>query len=466
MTPGEEPDELSEFLKKVLEIQLAEPGDQLSEDRLKEIAERAGVGAEDWERVCRKLDEHLEKGRNFLLFENYPDAILELDQAVSIAPYRPDVLLDSGRAYAGFWRTTAAKSARRNAENRFVRCLAIEPANQDAAEELSLLKRKPDKPDRFGKKSVASGLVGTALLAACGVFAWMAFSKPSAPPSIEAVPIIEEATASERANEFLDTSEIFDRVPDATFVNSLEMAFLPVPIYDGQTQISTLLFSRFETRIKDYRAFVDDSSQGDSTSAEESWSGADEGYSDEHPVTYVNWHEAKAFCEWLTLREREAGRIGLGDRYRLPTDHEWSCAIGIGQVESPKVPPKYKHNALRDVFPWGDDWPPATVLGNYRGPETESREIAPTLPDAYVKAAPVGSFPLTHWGLSDVGGNVWEWCEDQWDVDMHDEKAVRGGSFNTQNGNHILAAGRRWIMSRDKKEFIGFRIVLERDAEN
>ena len=45
---------------------------------------------------------------------------------------------------------------------------------------------------------------------------------------------------------------------------------------------------------------------------------------------------------------------------------------------------------------------------------------------------------------------------------MNDEKTVRGGCFETQNGNHILSAGRRWIMSHEKNGNVGFRCVLVR----
>lgn len=54
-----------------------------------------------------------------------------------------------------------------------------------------------------------------------------------------------------------------------------------------------------------------------------------ENQTSEHPVTCVSYHDATAYCEWLTTRERTAGRLGANDRFRLPTAEEWRAAAGI-----------------------------------------------------------------------------------------------------------------------------------------
>ncbi|HKB89622.1 MAG TPA: SUMF1/EgtB/PvdO family nonheme iron enzyme [Opitutaceae bacterium] len=43
----------------------------------------------------------------------------------------------------------------------------------------------------------------------------------------------------------------------------------------------------------------------------------------------VSWDDAKAFCEWLTKQERGSGALPEGMHYRLPTDEEWSVAVGL-----------------------------------------------------------------------------------------------------------------------------------------
>ena len=52
---------------------------------------------------------------------------------------------------------------------------------------------------------------------------------------------------------------------------------------------------------------------------------------EDHPVVGVNRADAAAFCAWLTRRERAAGQIDTGSCYRLPTDFEWSVAVGFAR---------------------------------------------------------------------------------------------------------------------------------------
>lgn len=174
MKPDSIPDELDQFLQKALEIRFAEPADLLTEETLKRIALKAGLTEEDWTNVCRRLDGHLQKGRNFLAFGNYPDAIAELDRAAAIAPYRADVLADCGRAHAGFWKETGNRTSRDRAEEMFRKCLEIEP-DHAAAEQLSALKKSGPTRRIFGKK----GLVAALAALSCAASVWMALPKPA-----------------------------------------------------------------------------------------------------------------------------------------------------------------------------------------------------------------------------------------------------------------------------------------------
>ena len=79
----------------------------------------------------------------------------------------------------------------------------------------------------------------------------------------------------------------------------LSMKFVPVP---G----TNVLFSVWETRVKDYQAFCDATGR--------SWEKPTFSQTDEHPAVNLNWEDAKAFCKWLSGKE--------GKTYRLPTDHE------------------------------------------------------------------------------------------------------------------------------------------------
>ena len=66
----------------------------------------------------------------------------------------------------------------------------------------------------------------------------------------------------------------------------------------------------------------------------------------------VSWDDATAFCAWLTERERKAGKLSANERYRLPSDHEWSCGVGIGGREDAAMLPVQKDRKLQGVFPW------------------------------------------------------------------------------------------------------------------
>lgn len=103
---------------------------------------------------------------------------------------------------------------------------------------------------------------------------------------------------------------------------------------------------------------------------------------DEHPVVHVSWNDARAYCSW-------AGR-------RLPSEAEWEFAAR-GGLEGKR-------------YAWGDD---LTAGGKHQCNIWQGVfPHANTGDDGFVGTAPVGSFAPNGYGLYDVAGNVWEWCED------------------------------------------------------
>jgi len=102
------------------------------------------------------------------------------------------------------------------------------------------------------------------------------------------------------------------------FSNSLGMKFIPV-------NEAGVLFCIHETRRQDYAAYAAVNSGVDSTWKNQQLNGIPSGDKDDHPVVGVCWEDAQKFCEWLSMKE--------GKTYRLPTDEEWSIAVGVGRQE-------------------------------------------------------------------------------------------------------------------------------------
>src|SRR6202042_1437467 len=84
----------------------------------------------------------------------------------------------------------------------------------------------------------------------------------------------------------------------------------------------------------------------------------------DYPVVGVTWENAKAFCQWLTEKESAEGKLPKGMAYRLPTDEEWSRAVGLAREGG--ATPKERGGKNQRVFPWGSGFPPPKAnVGNY-----------------------------------------------------------------------------------------------------
>jgi serine/threonine protein kinase len=138
----------------------------------------------------------------------------------------------------------------------------------------------------------------------------------------------------------------------------------------------------------------------------------DPAYGD-HPVVYVRWEHAEAYCAWLADE--------TGWAVALPTEAQWEKAAAWD--------PQAQHHRL---YPWGDQ-PPTTDLANLSA-------------SGLNKTTPVGSYPdgASFYGALDLAGNVWEWVADWYDQDYYarpdlppdpsgpasgSQHVMRGGSF-------------------------------------
>jgi formylglycine-generating enzyme required for sulfatase activity len=254
---------------------------------------------------------------------------------------------------------------------------------------------------------------------------------------------------------------------DAPFVNSLGMRFVPVVSYEGG---KTVLFSVWETRRQDYAAYAAASSGVDPTWNNTEFEGQPVGHREDHPVVSVSWEDATAFARWLTDRERAAGRIGDQEEYRLPTDVEWSFAVGIGDKESASASPKEKDEKLPGVYPWGGDFPPTQKVGNYADSSAKGQfssfSIIEGYTDGFATTAPVGSLPANRLGLHDLGGNVWEWCQDWYDPADSEHRILRGGSWSSNGASDLLSSYRDYDLIGSRSRNYGCRLVLVTGSGN
>ncbi|MBE2285349.1 MAG: SUMF1/EgtB/PvdO family nonheme iron enzyme [Prosthecobacter sp.] len=251
----------------------------------------------------------------------------------------------------------------------------------------------------------------------------------------------------------------------APFINSLGMKFVSVPITGGPTDKNPLLFSIWPTRSKDYQAFITDTRRN--------WAAPNFQQTPEHPAVLVSWEDARAFCDWLTARERKSGILKAGQVYRLPTDHEWSCGVGIGDKEDASKPPMEKSGKISREFPWGKRWPPPDNAGNYTDRTAEKwqqqnkgslfKDFITSLEDGYVQTSPVGSFPANTFGLYDMGGNVWNWCEDIY-FPGRTERTMRGAAWFAWDEISLLSSNRIGRSPTAFYDTVGFRCVLDETA--
>jgi len=167
------------------------------------------------------------------------------------------------------------------------------------------------------------------------------------------------------------------------------------------------------------------------------------------PVSSVSWPDATNYCWMLTQRELAAGRIPAGSEYRLPTEAEWECAARAGTTTR---------------FSYGDD-PDYTSLTNYAWQNFEDG----------LTVHPVGQKLPNPWGLYDMAGNVFEWCQD-WLGPLPGGlvtnpqgppsnpigwKIMRGGAFDF-GGSVCRSASRMFFPNHPALTDwnLGFRVVL------
>ena len=230
--------------------------------------------------------------------------------------------------------------------------------------------------------------------------------------------------------------------------NSLGMKLVPVPGTD-------ILMCIHETRRGDYASYAKESADAGASWKNVSFEGVTLSPEDNEPVTMVSWDEAVGFCEWLSKKE--------GRKYRLPTDAEWSAAVGMAGKEPKTGTPASKAGAADKVSPWGSAPTPPDGFGNYADAAFAAKFpkhfFIQGCSDGFATTSPVMKFPANSLGIHDLGGNVWEWCSD-WVDDSKERRVGRGGSWYGYAADDVLSGNRGGLPPAQRRPYYGFRIVL------
>lgn len=167
------------------------------------------------------------------------------------------------------------------------------------------------------------------------------------------------------------------------------------------------------------------------------------------PVVKVSWYDCQNFI-------RRLNRL-TGGQYRLPTEAQWEYAARAGSSAA---------------YFWGNQIDCSQAM--YANNPMKHDDCVAAFSRAGMKSgqpAPVGSFAPNAWGLYDMHGNVWEWCEDQFDrydtvstVDPYEtesgrDRVRRGGSWFSP-GYSCRSANRAYGHPMSRIQNTGFRLVM------
>ena len=167
----------------------------------------------------------------------------------------------------------------------------------------------------------------------------------------------------------------------------------------------------------------------------------------DHPVVYVSWSDAMAFCKWLSQM--------TGQSFRLPTEAEWEKAA---------------RGSDGRLYPWGDGQPTADLC-NFKATGDDTTPVG--------QYSPQGDSP---YGCTDMAGNVWEWTQSLWgsnrdtpdfaypynpddgrenaEASPNELRVWRGGAFLSP-WELVRCASRNKFTPNLRDRYLGFRVVLE-----
>ena len=323
--------------------------------------------------------------------------------------------------------------------------------------------------DSLSTSQIIVRLAVPIFIVAAGVAGLLLFNTDSSDPvvaeEVAAKPVLLDYQASPTPPEGIEAPEGTIYIPGGvTQIGSEKGLPMEQPVFE--TTIQSFFMDEHPVTVAQFRKFVE--ATGYKTQAEEfgdaavlnletyqwillpgaTWSHPQgpEGPTaeDDHPVTQVSWNDAVAYAHW-------AGR-------RLPTEFEWEHAAR-GASSAPHQ------------YAWGDVlYADGLARANtWEGPFPQYNSGE----DGFMLTSPVGAFGKTPLGLTDMGGNVWEWT-DSWyrsyaDLDKafkpndQSERVQRGGSFLCSPGYcHGYRVSARSHSTAESSLFhVGFRTVMD-----
>ena len=172
-----------------------------------------------------------------------------------------------------------------------------------------------------------------------------------------------------------------------------------------------------------------------------------------NPVEQLTWDDATEFCAKLSEKTAQT--------FALPTEAQWEYAFRAGTTSAYPLGKKFKRGVCNVENDVGSSEDKNVSTFRKRGLPTGG-------------TMPVGTFEVNFWGLYDMDGNVWEWCQDWYDSDFYSRngsrqknpansqtaqnRVVRGGSWS-YNSAHCLSASRGKYHPDVAQHSGGFRVV-------
>ncbi|NTW68931.1 MAG: formylglycine-generating enzyme family protein [Chlorobiaceae bacterium] len=224
-----------------------------------------------------------------------------------------------------------------------------------------------------------------------------------------------------------------------------------------QVRVSDFYMSRYAVTFAEFRKFVkatgyksDAETAGERTHWRSGVSGSVRPQSeDNHPVLYVSWNDAVAYCNWMSQN--------TGRKFRLPTEaeREYACRAGT-------------------TTPFNTGQNLKTDQANYNGEDPNNNNQKGVFRQNTVA---VNSFAPDAWGLYNMHGNVWEWCSDWYGVTFYEQCKAVGTVTNPdgpEDGSSRVLRGASWYDFAEhcrsayrigatpgaRKPNVGFRMVF------